>query len=198
MNRLAALVLAVGSIIVVAGCASEVEPSNAVESAVGADGRIGTHGMIAFGTSASDAYLSHIPMFGKPHDVQAVVHGSFAGAGLPRNLGDRLYTFLPKTFSLDALRLGRLREITGTLYLGSFEDGGRPIATNVKFRVTNVVHQHVLDESAAQSTDDDVIEAGDFTVRLIGGAPGKDVIRAKDGDILSCLEGPEFIVSCGE
>jgi hypothetical protein len=196
MTRLALLLAS--SILVVTGCASERAPesSEAAEAEQTTDGRIGTHGMIAFGNDAGDAYLSHIPMFGKPHDVQAVVHGSFAGSALPRTLGDRLYTFLPKPFSLDALRLGRLREITGTLYLGNFEDGGRPVATNVRFRVGEIVHQHVLDESAPETEDDDVIAAGDFTVRLIGGAPGRDEIKTKDGEVLSCLEGPDFVASC--
>ena len=199
MTRLALLAAAFTSIIVVAGCASETDPAPTVESAVSTDGRIGTHGMVAFGTTAGDAYLSHIPMFAKPHDVQAVVRGSFIGSNLPRSLGDRLYTFLPKPFSLDAFRLGRLREITGTLYLGNFEDGGRPIATNVRFRVSEVVHQHVLDARAEETDADDVIDAGDFTVQLIGGAPGsKDVIRTSDGDVLSCLEGPDFVRACGE
>jgi hypothetical protein len=186
------------SIIVVAGCSAEASESAspAIESAQTANGRIGTHGMVAFGSTATDAYLSHIPMFHGPHDVQVVVHGSFVGTGLPRSLGDRQFTFLPKPLSLDALRLGSLREITGTLYLGNFEDGGRPIATNVRFRVSEVVHQHLLDESAPETDDDDVIEAGDFTVHLIGGAPSYDEIKTKRGKVLSCLEGPEFVNSC--
>lgn len=203
MTRLVALAASLASVVVVTGCSAETsDPSSSgatptVESAQSTNGRVGTHGMVAFGAAASDAYLSHIPMFGNPmHDVQLVVRGSFVGAGIPRSLGDRQYTFLPKPLSLDALRLGSLREITGTLYLGNFEDGGRPIATNVRFRVSAVVHQHVLDADAPETGDDDVIEAGDFTVHLIGGAPSRDEIKTKDGETLSCLEGPEFVVSC--
>jgi len=199
MNRLAVLAAALSSVIVVAGCAAETPETetSSVESAQsGANGRIGTHGMIAFGTAADDAYLSHIPMFQAPHDVQLVVHGSLVGAGLPRTLGDRLYTFVPKPISLDALRLGSLRELVGTLYLGNFEDGGRPVATNVRFSVREIVHQHVLDARADETADDDVIEAGDFRVHLIGGAPSFDRIATKQGKVLSCLEGPDFVESC--
>lgn len=206
MTRLALLAAAFASIIVVAGCSAETSSGTdaeaqgtpTVESAQTANGRVGTHGMIAFGNTAGDAYLSHIPMFHAPHDVQLVVHGSFVGTGLPRSLGDRLYTFVPKPLSLDALRLGSLREITGTLYLGNFEDGGRPVASNVRFRVSEVVHQHVLDARAAETDDDDVIAAGDFTVHLIGGAPSVDRIATKNGKVLSCLEGPDFVESCLE
>lgn len=203
MSRFALLAFLVTSIIVVAGCAAETpegsEPTAApsLESAQTTNGRVGTHGMVAFGTSPSDAYLSHIPMFGNAmHDVQLVVRGKLVGTGLPRSLGDRQYTFLPKPFSLDALRMGSLREITGTLYIGNFEDGGRPIATNVRFRVSNVVHQHLLDASARETGDDDVFQAGDFTVHLIGGAPSYDEIETKSGKVLSCLQGPEFVSEC--
>jgi hypothetical protein len=205
MTRLALLAASLCSIIVVAGCSaetpetSETDASPTVESAQTGNGRVGTHGMVAFGKDANDAYLSHIPMFGNPmHDVQLVVHGKLVGAGLPRSLGDRQYTFLPKPVSLDALRLGTLRELTGTLFIGNFEDGGRPIASNVRFEVTDVVHQHVLDASADETDDDDVIEAGDFTVHLLGGAPSKDEIKTKGGKVLSCLEGPDFVASCAD
>jgi hypothetical protein len=206
MTRLALLAFSVASIIVVAGCSAETSSDTAApdadamptqESAQTANGRVGTHGMVAFGNEAGDAYLSHIPMFGnRMHDVQLVVRGKLVGTGLPRTLADRQYTFLPKPLSLDALRLGTLRELTGTLFVGNFEDGGRPIANNVRFEVTEVVHQHVLDASAPETDDDDVIEAGDFTVHLLGGAPSKDEIKTKDGKVLSCLEGPDFVASC--
>lgn len=199
LARLALVVTSLASVIVVAGCSAETaeDPAPVAESAQSTSGRVGTHGMVAFGVAANDAYLSHIPMFGNPmHDVQLVVHGSFTGTGIPRSLDDRQYTFLPKPLSLDALRLGTLRELTGTLYLGNFEDGGRPIATNVRFRVGEVVHQHVLDADAPESGDDEVIEAGDFTVHLIGGAPSYDEIRTRAGEVLSCLEGPEFVRAC--
>src|SRR5262245_20487936 len=116
MTRLA-LVALLGtalSSVVVAGCAAEAieaaPPGERAESAqtANANGRVGSHGMVAFGKDANDVYLSHIPMFQAPHDVQLVAHGSFVGTGLPRTLGDRLYTFVPARMSLDALRLGSL------------------------------------------------------------------------------------------
>jgi hypothetical protein len=152
--------------------------------------------MVAFGKDTSTAFLSHIPMFHAPHDVQLVVQGSFDGAGLPRSLDRGLYTFLPERFSLDAFRLGSLTEIRGTLFRGNFEDGGRPIAANVRFIVSRVVHQHVLEASAAEAPESDVIRAGDFTVHLLGGAPSYDEIKTNDGEVLSCLEGPDFVAPC--
>src|SRR5262245_51746495 len=62
-----------------AGCAAEtgtaagpmeVAPA-ASESAATASGRVGSHGMVLFGTRGR-GYLSHIPMFQAPHDVQAI------------------------------------------------------------------------------------------------------------------------------
>src|SRR6478609_3518761 len=96
------------SIIVLGGCAADATEAtpgeaDATQTSTIASGRVGSHGMVAFGTSR-EAYLSHIPMFAAPHDVQLVVRGSFAGESLPPTLSNTLYTFLPSRISLDALR----------------------------------------------------------------------------------------------
>src|SRR5678816_2230731 len=85
------------------------EPVAATESASSL-GRVGSHGMVVFGTP-SQAYLSHIPMFSAPHDVQLVAVGAFTslnGSPLPESFSESLFTFLPDRISLDALRLGSL------------------------------------------------------------------------------------------
>lgn len=172
--------------------------SNAVERP--SLGRIGSHGMVVAGTPA-EAFLSHIPMFGPPHDVQLVVAGAFSaldGAPLsspafPASFNNRLFTFLPDRMSLDALRTGALDELRGTLFLGNFEAGGRPFRSRVRFVVTRVVHQHVLDASASQPEIGYVVfgsRARTFAVHYISGAPSFDeVLRVElDGDAPSDSE----------
>jgi hypothetical protein len=206
MSRLAVL-LSLLSIIVVGGCAApdaaDAPADSESESSELATGRVGVHGMIVFGDRDGTAYLSHIPMFHAPHDVQAVVEVKLTGASLaraPRDLSDRLYTFVPEPLSLDELRLGTLRTLRGTLYLGNFEDGGRPIASSVTANVVRVVHQHVLDASAPRASSNDVIRAGAFSIARIGGAPGIDRIAKVEVTgrelVLSCLVGPDFVRSC--
>src|SRR5262245_19602458 len=95
------------------GCAGEASQNNrnvpsptenvsATESAA-SGGRVGSHGMVVAGTPA-EAFLSHIPMFGQPHDVQAVVAGAFSslnGSTLPESFSEHLFTFVPDRMSLD-------------------------------------------------------------------------------------------------
>src|SRR5207249_2365436 len=97
------------------------------------------------------AFLSHVPMFHAPHDVQLLLAVRLDGASLPSSFSDRLFTFLPEVLSLDDLRLGALRKIRGTVFLGSFENGGTPVAKNVVATVTSIVHQHLLDPHATAS-----------------------------------------------
>lgn len=236
--RMSALMLASSLLASIAaiGCAGSDTPEPALDTpaltdrqppaAEDADGRVGEHGMVLFGTR-DRAYLSHIPMFNAPHDVQAIVEVSFRarpGVALPATFSNRLFTFLPDTASLDALRLGSLRTLHGTIFLGNFEQGGRPVVDDVDVDVARVVHQHVLDADAPVSTRSFVFGSGNdvFAVQRIGGAASSDRIRAitfgtrrpsaadlergveleaKDLDgarelELSCLVGPGFVNAC--
>ena len=122
------------------------------ESAQTSAGRVGSHGMVVAGT-VDEAFLSHIPMFQAPHDVQLVVAGAFSSLEpsrpLPASFSDELFTFLPDRMSLDQLRSGALTELHGTLFAGNFESGGRPVPGRVRFRVTRVIHEHVLASGVA-------------------------------------------------
>ena len=82
--------------------------------------------------------------------------------------------------------------------------GGRPIAQAVTADVVSIVHQHVLDRRAPEAAPTDVIRAGAFVIRRIGGAPGVDRIAKVEVDAqgreteleLSCLTGPDFVDAC--
>src|SRR5262249_14507522 len=108
------------------GCAAEIPTRSpdapSMETEQTASGRVGSHGMIVTGTPG-EAWISHVPMFRAPHDVQLVVAGSFApeegAAVLPASLDSKLFTFLPDPASLDALRTGMLHELRGTLFFGN-------------------------------------------------------------------------------
>ncbi len=149
-------------------------------------GRVGSHGMVLVG-DPSAAFLSHIPMFrSNAHDVQLIVRGSFPETALPKTFSDQLFTFLPERFSLDALRLGALTELSGTLFVGNFESGGRPIAA-ARFMVASVIHQHVL---VADDVDDPKAyllfgtRGRVFAAHKVGGAPSFDeVLRVTFSDL---------------
>lgn len=168
---------------------SPAESVSTTESAQSA-GRVGSHGMVLTGTPA-EAFLSHIPMFGAPHDVQAVVSGSFStlsGSPLPASFSDALHTFVPDRMSLDALRLGSLTELRGQIFLGNFEQGGRPLPSRVRFAVSRVVHQHVLDAGATPSELTYLVFGSrdrTFAVHRIAGSPSFDEVLRVDlrGDV---------------
>ena len=67
----------------------------------------GLHGMLLFGTDP--LYLSHLPMFGHPHNFQVILEVAFdadAAAVLRADRedgGDDLYTFAPAEFPITEL-----------------------------------------------------------------------------------------------
>ncbi len=126
--------------------------------------------------------MSHIPMFKAPHDYQLLVEVALPedAAGRPASFSNELFTFEPERFSLDALRLGTLREITGTIFRGNFEDGGKPVMKNVRVAIKRLVGvPHPLTtEPAVAELRYTVLGAEDeaFVVHGIGAAPDFDQI----------------------
>lgn len=103
-----------------------------------------THGMLVVGTDA--VYLSHLPMFHRPHHYQLIFE-----ANLPTQVlrdyrddasahPDTYYTLaptqrwvLPDTIKPDA-------HFKADLYRGHFERGGTPIARDIDVSVRRIVH----------------------------------------------------------
>src|SRR5439155_25097602 len=117
------------AVLVLTGCAAEMEqqPAAEAEAAQTAHGRVGSHGMVLVGAPGA-AFLSHVPMFHAPHDVQLLLAVRLDGASLPSSFSDRLFTFLPDALSIDDLRLGALKKMRGTVFLVCFDDGGTAVA----------------------------------------------------------------------
>lgn len=111
------------------------------------------HGMLVLGGHktagdfSSPVYVSHLPMFGTPHDFQVIVR--VAGEAAARyaqfvaHFGlDPFYTFTPEKFSIDELDPagGPVRKsLRGVLVRGHFERGGGAVADDVAFDVEQVV-----------------------------------------------------------
>lgn len=109
-----------------------------------------THGMLMVGDGP--VYLSHLPMFHKPHDYQVLLQVSLMKEGAdPTGIysndrqvtGERIYTVVPETFVLTELftPMGQPTRTSfkATLYRGHFERGGTAIMNNVTVNVTRVV-----------------------------------------------------------
>jgi hypothetical protein len=111
-------------------------------------------------------FLSHLAMFMRPHDYQAIVRASFGPSDSTyrddreANPNTRLYTFAPRKFVLPELFPGPngeppvLKSFVGSLFRNHFEqppahpEESVEIASDVVVQVIDVVHQHKFDPGA--------------------------------------------------
>jgi hypothetical protein len=124
----------------------------------GGNGTMGVHGMLLFGTET--LYLSHLPMFMRPHNFQVILEAGFDEAVREALDADTIHTFEPAEFPISELDPdggGPARTtMLGTVYRGHFERGGTPVAEDVTAEVREVVHFAELDLDAQHSTDRDL------------------------------------------
>jgi hypothetical protein len=129
---------------------------------VGSPGsHVGGHGMVLFGSEK--LYLSHIPTYGTPHNIQVVVEAKVT-SGVPegaQSFGDKGYTLRPgSAWSLYDLAAGTLSSVKGTIYEGNFESGGRPKYPNVVFSITKVIYTQGLLTNLPRSATLDYVAVG--------------------------------------
>lgn len=164
--------------------------------------RVSTHGMILMGRDDAMT-MSHIPMFMRHHDVQALwrfqIQDGSTGSPLTDKAPDfssATYTFEPKPASLNDLVGFFLREdgasalpfLSGTIYRGNFEDKANsapvPGFENVRLVATSLIY------AAPLNTQPDTADplsyflwgSGDETylVHEVTGKPGFDqIIKVK-------------------
>jgi hypothetical protein len=118
---------------------------------------MGVHGMLLFGSGP--IYLSHLPMFGNPHNFQVILEVTFDNATteLVSTGGEDIFTFEPVEFPIAELDPnGEQPVITsfeGTVFRGHFERGGEAIARGVVAAVTNVTYFNELDVEATHDAE---------------------------------------------
>jgi hypothetical protein len=150
-----------------------------------AGGHVGVHGMVLFGSGTERMYLSHIPLYDNPHNMQVIVEVK-VNTGIPADqqlFATKQFTFNPRSaWSLDDLASGTLTSLQGTVYLGDFEAGGTPAFRNVKFDVKRVIFSRNMSASMSPNPGLDFIavgtEAQPFLVHLIGPPPNYDQVLA--------------------
>lgn len=110
------------------------------------------HGMVLFGSD--QLFVSHIPMYMTPHDYQALAKVSLSSTGLAaykkyNTNGQQYFTIAPRPFVLPQLLNGTLKSFQADIYRGSFEQGGRVIASGVTVTVESVDYQARLSKATA-------------------------------------------------
>jgi hypothetical protein len=134
-------------------------------AASGAEDEPGLHGMLV--TGQRTVFLSHLPMFGPPHDYQVILEAALSKSGGDpqadyfndrKRTGATLYTLEPERFVLPRLAaVTPLRSFKANVYRGHFErfptraakEAAR-IAQNVDVTVTRVIHFRRFDPAAAK------------------------------------------------
>jgi hypothetical protein len=155
-------------------------------------GHPAVHGMLIFGEGPF--YLSHLPMFHPPHDLQLIIEGTFDGAGHPEDLyrrdraetGEKVYTWVPTAFVLQDLLSpspGKA-QMTGRIFRGHFERGGVPISREVGCAVSRVIHSHPLAAAGPRDQHPRYVLFGEpgraFAAHMISGAPDFDQVTSVD------------------
>lgn len=113
----------------------------------------GVHGMLLVGSDPF--YLSHLPMFGSPHNFQVILEVRFDDTTSERlrDEGDGLMTFEPVEFPLAELDPQRetpsRSTIEGDLYRGHFERVGEILVPGVAAGISNVTYFNELDVDAS-------------------------------------------------
>ncbi|MBE1300535.1 MAG: hypothetical protein GJ680_11600 [Alteromonadaceae bacterium] len=115
--------------------------------------RIGSHGMALFLVDEV-AYVSHMPLYGFPHDVQ-ILYQVELSQSMQQDLKEAQSDFLsllPENFDLNMMFEGKQFDIPSVLYDGHFERGGRPISDSL-VTFAERIYLRKLEPNTAQSND---------------------------------------------
>ncbi|MCC6806111.1 MAG: isopeptide-forming domain-containing fimbrial protein [Deltaproteobacteria bacterium] len=155
--------------------------------------RVGTHGMIVFGDKQGGVFMSHIPMFHRPHDVQAIFRVRFKDAG---DYKGELHSFLPDAFSLNDAVNGKVKAMRGTLYRGNFEAGGEALR-KITVTIDAVLHANVLGQIETPETLSYWVFGGRFLVHPIAGSEDFDQILTVSIDGPPLADGTVITLAAG-
>jgi len=160
----------------------------------------GGHGMAVVGTDP--IFLSHLPMFMRPHDYQVILQASFGPADAPYRKDRtahpeaRLYTFAPAPFVLPELFPGdggkapKRTTFTGSLVRNHFEqppahpEDPHLVAPDVVVTVDRVVLHRHFDPASPRAKELGYLLFGKgqerFLAHVISGPPDFDQLLAVD------------------
>lgn len=164
-------------------------------------GRRSLHGMVLFG--AGPYFLEHIPMLTPPHDFQVIAQvrlKDVSGAPVSRDFSSEGFTFKPSAnFSLNDYVAGRLKNFSGSIHQGSFEQGGEMIPGLSRVNVEVIEYKLIRQLPAASTQSDLQLTDGTstFALNIIRPEKSLQIIRNVTKDVrLWCVTEPDFIEPC--
>jgi len=152
----------------------------------GMSSRCGIHGMVLFG-GKGHYYLSHLPLFHRPHDMQLIAEVEFPED--KHQLIDALLetaalvTVVPELFDLNKMHQGGFA-FQGDVYNGHFERGGRVALPALRIKVGQIIEQKYLMENFTQQVvtyrliPQGSSQSSAFYFRVIDSRPAADHIIA--------------------
>lgn len=153
------------------------------------------HGMLLVGQET--AFLSHLPIFGSPHDYQVLLEVTFAKPGSDpqadyfndrKRTGSKVYTIEPERFVLPELAAATpRRSFTADIYRGHFErfptaraKEGALVGEGVTVTVTRVIHFRKFAPAAVKPSRLEYLLFGKgseaFVAHVITGPPDFDQV----------------------
>jgi hypothetical protein len=154
------------------------------------------HGMLVFGEGP--VYVSHLPMFHRPHDYQVIWEVALSPSALAayqKSLADfpseAVYTLVPEPFDL-ADRIANPRAMLATLYRGHFERGGTAITSELPTEIQQTIYSRKFSPSSKQPKDAAFLLFGSdkslFLVHEIAAKPDFDqVLRVEASNAAGLL-----------
>jgi hypothetical protein len=144
----------------------------------------GMHGMLLFG--AKKFYLSHLPMFHKPHDYQAILEVEFEDhaneiylSSMAKDPSEKIYTIAPEVFVLPDVVEG-MKSFKTAIFKGHFERGGKEIVRHTIAKITKVILFKKFDPTEKKADVPSYLIFGSvfepFMTHLITSAPDFDHI----------------------
>lgn len=104
----------------------------------------GTHGMVMVNNNAT-LYVSHLPLYNKPHDAQIIYKVSVAEPHVRYLVRDAdLVTIKPEPFNLQRMMRGEVFSITADVYTGHFERGGMKTYESVTVNLNEQLYFRAL------------------------------------------------------
>lgn len=154
------------------------------------------HGMLLFGSNK--IYISHLPMFHRPHDYQVIAEVELGAAARATYLAAHkadphspLYTLVPERFVLPDVISGA-KSFKATVFKGHFERGGEPIAEASEVKITKVVHFRKFQPGAQHPTQLEYLVFGSwgeaYAAHLVTAAPDFDQVLSVSPKNLPQLE----------
>lgn len=101
-----------------------------------------------------NAYASHMPLYGFPHDVQILYRVELPWPMLQKveQAQSSLVSLLPENFDLNLLFQGKRFAVPAVLYDGHFERGGTPVSESRTVTFVERIYLRELEPSAHQNT----------------------------------------------